>query len=120
MSSACASILGPAGYGKSTVLAERRGALVAGNVAVAWLRLDRDDNDPNQFMAYLPTRVARSIGWKHATCSSVASTPPSLSTRSCGRFLDLTKMARTSCQVQRALFVRLLRWTGLLTALVLK
>ena len=53
-------IVGPAGYGKSTLLAEWRDALVAGNVAVAWLSLDRDDNDPNQFMAYLLETVAHS------------------------------------------------------------
>lgn len=43
----------PAGYGKSTALVGWRSALLARQVHVAWLSLDRDDNDPYQLVLYL-------------------------------------------------------------------
>lgn len=39
----------PAGYGKTTLLADWAGH---GGVAAAWLALDRDDNDPVRFLRY--------------------------------------------------------------------
>ena len=43
----------PAGYGKSTALVGWRSALLARQLHVAWLSLDRDDNDPYQLVLYL-------------------------------------------------------------------
>ncbi len=46
-------IQAPAGYGKTTALAQWREHLVARGVRCAWLTLDADDRDPHQFLAYL-------------------------------------------------------------------
>jgi LuxR family maltose regulon positive regulatory protein len=40
----------PAGFGKSTLLAQ---SLLAGSPAVAWLSLDAGDNDPSMFWTYV-------------------------------------------------------------------
>ena len=54
-------LVAPAGYGKTTLLAEWRDALIARNCAVAWLTLDRDDDDPTQFITYLVAALARCL-----------------------------------------------------------
>jgi LuxR family maltose regulon positive regulatory protein len=43
----------PAGFGKSTLLAEWARAATADGIAVGWLSLDRDDGDLGRFLAYL-------------------------------------------------------------------
>ena len=43
----------PAGFGKSTLLAEWLAAVPAGGRAAAWLSLDPSDNDPASFWTYL-------------------------------------------------------------------
>jgi ATP/maltotriose-dependent transcriptional regulator MalT len=43
----------PAGFGKTTLLAEWLAAVWAGGRRVAWLSLDRSDNDPALFWTYL-------------------------------------------------------------------
>jgi LuxR family maltose regulon positive regulatory protein len=43
----------PAGYGKTTLLAEWVGAQRAAPLRVAWLSLDEGDNDPVRFLSYL-------------------------------------------------------------------
>jgi LuxR family maltose regulon positive regulatory protein len=43
----------PAGFGKTTLLAEWLAAVSAGGVAAAWLSLDKSDNDPALFWTYL-------------------------------------------------------------------
>ena len=43
----------PAGFGKTTLLAEWLAAGPAGGRLVAWLSLDRGDNDPASFWAYV-------------------------------------------------------------------
>ena len=52
-------VVAPAGFGKSTLLAEWRDALIEKDYAVAWLSLDRDDDDLNQFIAYLLAALSR-------------------------------------------------------------
>ena len=42
----------PAGFGKTTLLAEWLAATQAGERAAAWLSLDQSDNDPARFWAY--------------------------------------------------------------------
>src|SRR6478735_4525339 len=47
----------PAGFGKSTLLAEWFAAEPTGGRSVAWLALDQRDNDPTMFWTYLVTAV---------------------------------------------------------------
>lgn len=49
----------PAGFGKSTLLAEWVRAATADGVAVGWLSLDRDDGDLGRFFAYLCAALQR-------------------------------------------------------------
>ncbi|HMN82290.1 MAG TPA: LuxR C-terminal-related transcriptional regulator [Burkholderiaceae bacterium] len=43
----------PAGFGKTTLMAQVRQRLMAAGIATAWLTLDSADNDPSRFLAYL-------------------------------------------------------------------
>lgn len=47
----------PAGFGKTTLMAQARQRLEAADVATAWLTLDSADNDPSRFLAYLGRAV---------------------------------------------------------------
>ena len=49
----------PAGFGKSTLAAQWRDALVEENVAVAWFAVDRDDNNVVWFLAHLIEAIRR-------------------------------------------------------------
>ena len=51
--SALTLVSAPAGFGKTTLLAEWLAAAAAGGRAVAWLSLDQRDNDPALFWTYL-------------------------------------------------------------------
>ncbi|MCC7411628.1 MAG: winged helix-turn-helix transcriptional regulator [Gammaproteobacteria bacterium] len=46
-------VIAPAGYGKSTLLAQWRDQLERRGVACGWLSLDPDDNDPVRFLTYV-------------------------------------------------------------------
>jgi LuxR family maltose regulon positive regulatory protein len=46
-------LVAPAGYGKSTLMAQWHGILVERGVACAWLSLDEDDDDKVRFMRHL-------------------------------------------------------------------
>jgi LuxR family transcriptional regulator, maltose regulon positive regulatory protein len=50
-------VAAPAGWGKTTLLAEWRS--VEDDVAFAWLSLDEDDNDPVRFWAYVSAALRR-------------------------------------------------------------
>jgi serine/threonine-protein kinase PknK len=50
---------GPAGFGKSTLMAQWRDELVADGVAVAWLTVDRDDDNVVWFLSHLVEAVRR-------------------------------------------------------------
>ncbi|MEE6165494.1 MULTISPECIES: protein kinase domain-containing protein [unclassified Mycolicibacterium] len=52
-------IHGPAGFGKSTLLAQWRDQLVDEGMAVAWLTVDRDDNNVVWFLAHLVDALRR-------------------------------------------------------------
>ncbi len=52
----------PAGYGKSTLLAEWAQALLQHGKAVAWYSLDSSDDDPLPFGAYLVASLAQALG----------------------------------------------------------
>jgi ATP/maltotriose-dependent transcriptional regulator MalT len=49
----------PAGFGKTTLLASWCRLLATDGVAVGWLALDEDDNNPARFLAYLHAAIAR-------------------------------------------------------------
>ncbi len=51
-------IHGPAGYGKSTLLANWRKTLVADGHKVCWLSLGKQDNDPGQLLTYIAFSLA--------------------------------------------------------------
>lgn len=60
----------PAGFGKTTLMAQARQKLEESGVATAWLTLDSSDNDPSRFLAYLayaldelsPQEIGHAIG----------------------------------------------------------
>lgn len=54
-----ARVQAPAGYGKSTVLAQWFTQLQGRGVHCAWLSLDEDDNDPSRFLRYLIDALRR-------------------------------------------------------------
>ena len=51
----------PAGFGKTTLLAQFYRHLEAAGEAAAWLALDEDDRDPERFVAYLTSAAARAV-----------------------------------------------------------
>ena len=55
-------ICAPAGYGKTTLLAEWSQSLLQNGVAVAWYALDPSDDDPIPFGAYLVASLAQALG----------------------------------------------------------
>ena len=52
-------ISAPAGFGKTTLLAEWLAAAEAGERPAAWVSLDQSDNDPTFFFAYLITALQK-------------------------------------------------------------
>jgi LuxR family maltose regulon positive regulatory protein len=52
----------PAGYGKTTLLAEWARTLAHGGTAAAWYALDPGDDDPSAFAAYLAATLADALG----------------------------------------------------------
>jgi LuxR family transcriptional regulator, maltose regulon positive regulatory protein len=68
----------PAGFGKTTLLAEWLAAAPAGPRPAAWVSLDQGDNDPATFLAYVSTamqRVRPGIG-AHALALLQSPQPP--------------------------------------------
>jgi LuxR family maltose regulon positive regulatory protein len=55
-------VCAPAGYGKTTFLAEEAQALLKNRVAVAWYALDPSDDDPIPFGAYLVASLTQALG----------------------------------------------------------
>ncbi|WP_322067305.1 LuxR C-terminal-related transcriptional regulator [Burkholderia ubonensis] len=55
-------IIAPAGFGKTTMLSEWCEVLRTRHQLVAWLSLDSDDDDPDQFGAYLVAALSRGTG----------------------------------------------------------
>ncbi|MBN3857549.1 AAA family ATPase [Paraburkholderia sp. Ac-20340] len=55
-------VCAPAGYGKSTVLAEWRAALLAQGAQAAWVSFDDEDDEPSTFAAYLIAAVVEASG----------------------------------------------------------
>jgi ATP/maltotriose-dependent transcriptional regulator MalT len=59
----CVTVVAPAGYGKSTLMAQWRSWLAAGPdpPSVAWLNLDANDNDPQRLLRYLFTALGECV-----------------------------------------------------------
>jgi LuxR family maltose regulon positive regulatory protein len=57
-----ALVVAPAGYGKSTLLAEWAQSLLQNQVAVAWYALDASDDAPVPFGTYLVASLALALG----------------------------------------------------------
>ncbi len=57
-----ALVCAPAGYGKTTLLAEWAQSLVKNGVAVAWVALDPGDDDPVLFLSYLTASLIQALG----------------------------------------------------------
>ena len=55
-------VCAPAGYGKTTLLAEWRQSLLQNGVAVAWYALDASDDDPLLFGSYLVASLEQVLG----------------------------------------------------------
>ncbi|MFN8420661.1 MAG: LuxR C-terminal-related transcriptional regulator [Anaerolineae bacterium] len=55
-------VCAPAGYGKSSLLAEWFSADAGKTSAYSWLSLDEDDNDPIRFLTYMITAAAHASG----------------------------------------------------------
>ncbi|AHK35578.1 Serine/threonine-protein kinase pknK (plasmid) [Rhodococcus opacus PD630] len=49
----------PAGFGKSSLVAQWRGELIAAGIAVAWLTVDRDDDNVVWFLSHLVEAIQR-------------------------------------------------------------
>ncbi len=71
-------VCAPAGFGKTTVLTEWLATHAADDAATAWLSLDRRDNDPAVFWAYVITalgRVVDGVGERALALLGAASSP---------------------------------------------
>ena len=79
-------ISAPAGFGKTTLLAEWLAAAPAGGPSVAWLSLDQADNQPASFWTYLITALQTVAPGVGATALSLLQVPqPPRSRRSSRR-----------------------------------
>ena len=65
----------PAGFGKSTLLAEWLAAAPAEERSVAWLSLDQTDNDPTSFWTYLISALQTAVPAVGAGASSLLRSP---------------------------------------------
>lgn len=66
----------PAGFGKSTLLAECVRAAIADGIAVGWLSLDRDDDDLGRFLAYLCAAFQRADAGVGAAAAGLLRSSP--------------------------------------------
>jgi ATP/maltotriose-dependent transcriptional regulator MalT len=113
----------PAGFGKTTLLAGWSEALTEQKHPVAWLSLDGEDDDPQQFGAYLVAALARAsaeIAWQaQQLLNNDALTPIKTvisvllnGIAACGRsvFLVLDDADRLTAKPVLAIVSRLLRY----------
>ncbi|HSK57441.1 MAG TPA: helix-turn-helix transcriptional regulator, partial [Actinomycetospora sp.] len=67
----------PAGFGKSTLLAEWLAAVPPSTTAVAWVSLDERDDDPARFWTYAVTAMSAAAGVGDTALGLLASSPSS-------------------------------------------
>ncbi|MFL9966823.1 LuxR C-terminal-related transcriptional regulator [Paraburkholderia sediminicola] len=116
-------VTAPAGFGKTTLLAGWREALLAQEHPVAWLSLDGEDDDPQLFGAYLVAALARASAEMACQAQQLlnkdALTPIKTVTSvllngiaACGRsvFLVLDDVDRLTAKPVLAIVSRLLRY----------
>jgi LuxR family maltose regulon positive regulatory protein len=70
------AVVAPAGSGKTTLLAEWYQTLDARDHLVAWLSLDADDDDPQQFGAYLVATLSRDAKGKPGRAAAILQEDP--------------------------------------------
>src|ERR1700722_8259261 len=56
-------VAAPAGYGKSTLMAQWHGRLTHRRVPCAWLSLDEDDNDKTRLLRHLIAALQKARAW---------------------------------------------------------
>jgi LuxR family maltose regulon positive regulatory protein len=116
-------VTAPAGFGKTTLLAGWSEALSKQTHAVAWLSVDGEDDDPQQFGAYLVAALARAsedVAWQaQQLLNNDALTPIKTvisvllnGIAACGRsvFLVLDDVDRLTAKPVLAIVSRLLRY----------
>ena len=79
----------PAGFGKTTVLAQGLAPVAAGPGHVAWLSLDKDDNDPRRFLEHLVAALQTGGGFSEAAALVAAQGAPESALTSVVNELDL-------------------------------
>lgn len=89
-------ISAPAGFGKSTLLAEWLATMPAAERSVAWLSLDEADNQPARFWTYVVAALRTAVPEIGATALSLLQgpQPPSIETILATLLNDLGAMAR--------------------------
>ena len=67
----------PAGFGKTTILANWLAAALSDGPPVAWVSLDSRDNDPSSFWTYVPPRCgpprpeSATVRWRYCRCPAL-------------------------------------------------
>ena len=65
-----------AGFGKSTLLGQWAARVEEGGAAIAWLNLDEDDREPDQFVAYLVEALRRAVARRGVDSASPSPVMP--------------------------------------------
>lgn len=84
----------PAGFGKSTLLAEWLATIPASTAAAAWVSLDERDNDPTLFWTYTVTAMQAAAGVGDDALGLLSSSPPSTEAALVAVLNDLGGMRR--------------------------
>jgi len=116
-------VAAPAGFGKTTLLADWCETLRARGHQVAWLSLDEDDNNPQQLGAYLIATLSRDVEDKPGRAADLLREDPLTPMKivqavllneiaGCGRevFLFFDEFERLNSRQSIALVSRLLRY----------
>ena len=116
-------VAAPAGFGKTTLLADWCETLRARGHQVAWLSLDEDDNNPQQLGAYLIATLSRDVEDKPGRAADLLREDPLTPMKivqavllneiaGCGRevFLFVDEFERLNSRQSIALVSRLLRY----------
>src|SRR4051812_10507889 len=70
-------ISAPAGFGKTTLLADWITAIQSNDVCIAWLSLDGDDNQPDVYWAYVVGAVEKALPGLATEAAAQLSSPQS-------------------------------------------
>jgi LuxR family maltose regulon positive regulatory protein len=93
--SAVAVLSAPAGFGKTTLLAEWLAAVPADEASVAWVSLDHRDNDPALFWTYIVTSAQKATNALGMTALQLlASSPPAVEAAIAALLNDLNGLSK--------------------------